>query len=456
MADNLFEHAAADRIQREAPLARRVAPRKLDDIIGQEHILGPGKVLRRAIEADRITSLVLYGPPGSGKTALARLIAMRTAAIFEPLNAVTSGVKDLRILIAAAKDRRVHENRRTIVFVDEIHRFNRAQQDALLPDVENGNIILIGATTENPFFAVVAPLLSRSQIFEFKRLTDDDVLRLLERALAHPALGMADVTIETAPDALEHIARYAEGDARRALNALEIALLTTPPEAGILRITPDVAQESIQRKMLHYDGTGDAHYDAASAFIKSMRGSNPDAAFYWMARMLEAGETPRFVARRICICASEDVGNADPQALVVANAAFQACEVIGMPEARIILAQAAAYIACAAKSNAACVGIDAALADVREGKTVAVPEHLQDTHYAGAKRLGRGAGYAYSHDYAEGYVPQDYGVRRGAYYRPTDRGAEAAFRARMQHFDARDQEAAAPGKNSEPDTKEEG
>lgn len=440
MGDDLFEHAAAERLRREAPLARRVAPRSLDELLGQEAILGPGRTLRRAIEADRVTSLILYGPPGSGKTALARIIAMRTQARFEPLNAVTSGVKELRIVIAAAKERRVHENRRTIVFVDEIHRFNRAQQDALLPDVENGNIILIGATTENPFFAVVAPLLSRSQIFEFKRLENADVVALMKRALTHPQLGVdEEVVIDDA--AFEHMANYAEGDARRGLNSLDVALLTTPPQEGRIHITLEVARESIQRKLLHYDGTGDEHYDAASAFIKSMRGSNPDAAVYWMARMLESGETPRFVARRICILASEDVGNADPMALVIATAAFQACEFIGMPEARIILSQAATYVACAPKSNAAYLAIDAALKDVREEKTLEVPQHLQDAHYPGAKRLGHGLDYLYAHDYQEAYVPQNYGVPRGTYYHPSERGKESEFRERMARFDERDRAA---------------
>ncbi|MBN2309576.1 MAG: replication-associated recombination protein A [Candidatus Hydrogenedentes bacterium] len=440
MCGDLFEASAAERLRREAPLARRMAPRTLDDLIGQEHILGPGKILRRAIEADRVTSLILFGPPGCGKTALARIVAMRTQSAFENLNAVTSGVKELRQLIAEAKQRRIHDNRKTIVFIDEIHRFNRAQQDALLPAVENGDIVLIGATTENPFFSVVAPLLSRSQIFELVRLSEEQVVELLKRALTHPERGVEGVDVAADEDALLHLATYAEGDARRALNALEVAMLTTPPEDGTIHITVEVAQESIQKKMLHYDGTGDGHYDAASAFIKSMRGTDPDSALYWMARMLEAGEEPRFIARRICIAASEDVGNADPMALVLATAAWQACEFIGLPEAQIILAHAATYVACAPKSNAAYMGIAAARKDVQEGRTVAVPKHLQDTHYRGAERLGRGAGYKYAHDYEDGYVPQDYGVPRGTYYHPSDRGTEAEFKERLDAFDRRDRD----------------
>jgi putative ATPase len=451
MTEDMFERAAAERMRKEAPLARRVAPRTIDEIVGQDHILAEGKILRRAIEADRVTSLILYGPPGCGKTALARIIAMRTKADFENLNAVTSGVKELRELIRAAKDRRIHENRKTIVFIDEIHRFNRAQQDALLPDVENGNIVLIGATTENPFFSVVAPLLSRSQVFELKPLSDEDVLALLKRALDHPDRGMADSEVEADEDALRHIARYAEGDVRRAMNGLEIAMLTTPPEDGRIHITVDVAQESIQRKLIHYDGTGDQHYDAASAFIKSMRGTDPDSALYWMAYMIEAGEDPRFIARRICIAAAEDVGNADPHALVVATAAWQACEFIGMPEARIILAQAAAYVACAPKSNASYMAIDAALKDVREGKTVAVPKYLQDAHYPGAKRLGRGEGYQYAHDGQDGFVVQNYGVPRGTYFHPTDRGKDAEFKARLEDFARREAEERDPDSEESPE-----
>lgn len=437
MAEDLFENVAADRMRREAPLARRIAPRSLDELVGQEHILGPGKILRRAIEADRITSLIIFGPPGSGKTALARIIAMRTDASFQNVNAVTSGVKDLRAVIADAKQRRIHESKRTILFVDEIHRFNKAQQDALLPDVENGNVILIGATTENPFFSVIAPLLSRSQLFEFKRLEEDQLVRLMRRALAHEDRGLSEFAVEADDDALMHIANYAEGDTRRALNALDIAMLTTEPEDDTIRITAEVAQESIQKKMLHYDGTGDDHYDAASAFIKSMRGSSPDSAVYWMARMIEAGDDPRFIARRICICASEDVGNADPQALILATSAWQACEFIGLPEARILLAQAATYVACAPKSNAAYTAINVALQDVREKKTIQVPSHLQDGGPQGHK-IGRGIGYEYAHDHEDGYVNQNYGVPRGTYYHPSDRGHEAVQRKRLEELDERD------------------
>lgn len=443
MTQDLFEDSDVRpplQSRQDAPLARRVAPHKLDEIIGQEHILGPGKLLRRAIEADRITSLILYGPPGCGKTALARVIAISTSAGFEALNAVLSGVADIRAVIKKAEERHAVNRKQTIVFVDEIHRFNRSQQDALLPHVENGRIIMIGATTENPYFSVVAPLLSRSQVFELKPLEEQPLRDLLFRALSHPRRGFPDIEVCLDEDAADHIARYAEGDARRAINALEIALLTTVPVEGILHITRAIAAESIQQKILHYDGAGDEHYDAASAFIKSMRGSNPDAALYWMARMIEAGETPRFIARRICIAASEEVGNADPMALVVANAAFQAAEFVGFPEARIILAQAAIHVACAPKSNASYLAIDKALADVHEKKSVSVPDHLKDASYPGSKALHRGDGYRYAHDFEDGYVTQEYGIPRGAYYKPSERGHEEAIKKRLEMLDQRDEE----------------
>ncbi len=443
MTADLFEDTGPGPIpaRQEAPLARRIAPHSLDEIIGQDHIIGQGKLLRRAIEADRITSLILYGPPGCGKTALARVVAISTSAAFEALNAVLSGVADIRAVIKGADERYAINKRQTIVFVDEIHRFNRSQQDALLPHVENGRIVMIGATTENPYFSVVAPLLSRSQVFELKALEETHLSELLRRALTHPRRGFQEMEVRLDEEAAAHIVRYAEGDARRAINALEIAMLTTKPEAGIIHLTKEIAAESIQRKILHYDGTGDEHYDAASAFIKSMRGSHPDAALYWMARMIEAGETPRFIARRICIAAAEEVGNADPMALIVANAAFQAAEFVGFPEARIILAQAAVHVACAPKSNASYLAIDKALEDVREKKSVPVPGHLKDASYPGAKELHRGEGYRYAHDYEDGYVPQDYGVQRGAYYIPKPYGKEDEIRERLDRLTKRDDEA---------------
>jgi len=440
---------ADDRNRPEVPLARRMSPRDLDELIGQDHILGEGRILRRAVEADRITSLILYGPPGSGKTALARVIARRTAAAFEPLNAVTAGVKEVRALIGQAKQRRQLAGRKTIVFVDEIHRFNRVQQDALLPDVENGTITFIGATTQNPYFSVTAPLLSRSQIFEFRPLNPDHVATLLARAISDTDRGFPDATVDLRDDAAEHFARYCNGDARRALNALEIAVLTTEPgDDGTIVIDKAVAEESIQKKAVVYDGTGDDHYDTASAFIKSMRGSDPDSAIYWLAKMLNAGEDPRFIARRIAIAAAEDVGMADPQALVVANAAVQVCEFIGMPEAQIPLAEAAVYVATAPKSNSAYSAIAAARDDARENRSVPVPKHLQDANYPGAKRMGRGDGYVYPHDQPGGYVEQYYGVARGVYYKPTGRGYEKDVIKRMDrlgHVDGVDSADKQPG-----------
>ena len=426
---------------RAAPLAVRMRPRTVEEFVGQAHFFGPGKMLRRILAADRLMSLIFYGPPGTGKTALAHVIASTTQAHFEPLNAAASGIKEVRDILLLAHRRRSATGARTVLFVDELHRFNRAQQDVLLPDVEDGVIILIGATTENPFFALNAPLVSRSQIFRFEPLSEDDVRTLLGRAIADKERGLGRYRVTVADEALAHWAKTSDGDARRALAALEIAVLSQiksplapPEEAGEIRVDLAVAEESIQQKSIVYDGTGDEHYDAASAFIKSMRGSDPDAALYWMARMLEAGEDPRFIARRAVICAAEDVGNADPAALMLAVAAMHATEFVGMPEARIPLAEAVTYIACAPKSNAAYLGIDAAMQDVRENRTLPVPKHLRDTHYKGAERLGHGEGYKYAHEFPEGVAPQDYlGVDK-TYYEPTDHGHEAKLKARLEHY----------------------
>jgi putative ATPase len=409
---DLFEEAASDH-----PLAYRMSPRTLDEYTGQQHILGPGKLLRRAVEADRITSIILYGPPGTGKTALARVIARKTKAHFEWLNAATIGLDEIRKVIQGAKTRRrngVH----TIVFLDEIHRFNKLQQDALLPDVEEGNITLISATVENPFFYVNSALLSRSQIFELKPLAEDDILSILNSALRDRERGLGGLNIQADEAALKHIARMSDGDARKALSSLEIAALTTSPGAdGQARITVAIAEESIQKKTVVYDKKGDQHYDTISAFIKSMRGSDPDAAVYYLAKMIYAGEDPRFIARRIVICASEDVGNADPMALVVAVSALRAAEFVGMPEAKIPLAQAVTYIAKAPKSNASYAAIEAALKDISTEETMEVPDHLKDSHYPGAKKLGHGKGYKYPHDYG-GQVEQEYLRKKKKYYNP--------------------------------------
>lgn len=399
------------------PLAFRMCPRSLDEYIGQEHILGKGKLLRRAIEADRITSVILYGPPGTGKTALARVIAEQTKAHFEWLNAATAGLEDLRKIIKEAKARR-SRSVKTILFLDEIHRFNKLQQDALLPDVEEGNIVLIAATIENPFFYVNSALLSRSQVFELKPLDEKEIITILKNALKDKERGLGSINISIQDEALRHIARMSEGDARRALTALEVAALTTEPgKDGIIEIDLKIAEQSIQKKAIVYDKRGDQHYDTISAFIKSMRGSDPDAAIYYLAKMLYAGEDPRFIARRIVICASEDVGDADPMALVIATSALRAVEFVGMPEARIPLAQATIYIAKAPKSNACYRAIEAALKDIETEQVQEVPDHLKDAHYPGAKRLGHGKGYKYPHDYG-GYVEQDYMIQKKKYYIP--------------------------------------
>ena len=427
----LFDRQEAEHLAKAKPLAARMRPQSLDEFVGQEHFLGEGKLLRRMLKAGRIGSVVFYGPPGTGKTSLAELIALHVKAKFQRLNAAASGVKELREMLDKARQELQTGGSKTVLFIDELHRFNRAQQDVLLPDVEAGVVSLIGATTANPFFSLVAPLVSRSQIFEFRHLSQEDIKKLLQRAIADESRGLGKSKTTITDEALNFLAEICDGDARRALNALEIAALSIPP-GGTVDL--EVAEESIQRKAIQYDGTGDEHYDAASAFIKSMRGSDPDAAIYWLARMLEAGEDPRFLARRIVILASEDVGNADPQALVIANAAAQATEFVGLPECRIILAQAVTYLATAPKSNASYVAINEALDDVRQQRTLPVPVHLRDKHYQGAKRLGRGEGYEYPHDAEEGWIPQDYlGVDR-EYYRPVSRGYETEVRERLEDW----------------------
>jgi len=405
-------------------------PRTVEEYVGQEHFFGPGKLLRRMLLADRLTSLLFYGPPGTGKTALAHVIANHTQARFVPLNAVASGTKEVRAALEQARAELEDSGRRTILFVDEIHRFNKAQQDVLLPDVEEGRVILIGATTHNPFFAVNSPLLSRSQIFTFELLTREQIKTLLTRALADRERGLGEHEVQMTPEALDFLAEVSDGDARRALTALEIGVLSA--EKQPVEFTLPVAQDSIQRKALDYDDTGDQHYDVISAFIKSMRGSDGDAAIYWLARMLEAGEDPRFIARRIVIFASEDVGNADPRALSVAMAAAQAVEFVGLPECQLNLAQAVTYLATAPKSNASTLAIGKAREDVRSGRTLQVPKHLRDSHYRGAERFGHGEGYKYAHDYEGGYVEQQYLPEERRYYEPTDRGYEAEIKERME------------------------
>lgn len=418
----------------DAPLGERMRPRSLDEYAGQEHLLAQGKLLRRAIEADRLSSLILYGPPGTGKTTLAQIIARTTRAHFEPLSGVENSVADLRRALQTASERFRASRTRTFLFVDEIHRLNKAQQDVLLPDLEKGSVRLIGATTQNPYFALTSALVSRSQIFQLGALSLEALITLQKRALSDSERGLGHLPLEATPEALHHLAVHAEGDARKCLNALELAALTTLPNAeGRIALGLPEAQDSIQRKAVVYDRNDDQHYDTISAFIKSVRGCDPDAALYWLARMLVAGEDIRFLARRLVILASEDIGMADPQALPLAVAAQQAVEFIGLPEAQIPLAHAAVYLATAPKSNRAYAGIQAAKKDVENGLTLAVPKHLRDTHYSGAEALGH-SGYQYSHDFEGGYVPQAYLPEGRRYYSPTENGAERRVKERLEYW----------------------
>ncbi|MFM9196941.1 MAG: replication-associated recombination protein A [Planctomycetia bacterium] len=427
MAD-LFSAARAANVARAAPLAARMRPRRLADYVGQAKVVGPGTLLRRLIEADRLGSVILYGPPGVGKTTLAEIIARETRRRFVELSATASGVKDVREVLEAARRRLEDDGQKTCLFIDEIHRYSKAQQDVLLPDVENGVIALIGATTQNPFFALTSALVSRSRIFELEALSRDDVAEILRRAVADREHGLGNERIELDPGAVQLLVETSDGDARRALGALEIGVLSTAERP--LRFTAELARESVQRKAITYD-SGDTHYDCSSALIKSIRGSDADAGLYWLARMLEGGEDVRFLARRLVILASEDIGNADPRALMIAVAAMQATEFVGLPECQLSLSQAVTYLALAPKSNACTTAIGAARRDVREQAVIPVPRHLQDKHYAGAKQLGHGQGYAYAHDAPDGIAAQDYlGVEK-RYYEPTDRGFERDLAERL-------------------------
>lgn len=432
---DLFEYAKTKTLDRESPLASRMRPSTLDEVVGQEHIVGKDKLLYRAIKADKLTSVIFYGPPGTGKTTLARVIANTTSASFTQINATSAGKKDMEAVVKEAQDTLGMYGRKTILFIDEIHRFNKGQQDYLLPFVEDGTIILIGATTENPYFEVNSALLSRSIIFELKALTTENIRTLILRAVNDCEKGMGNYRAVIDEDAVEFLADMAGGDARNALNAVELGVLTTPRgEDGYIHLTLEVASECIQKRAVRYDKDGDNHYDTISAFIKSMRGSDPDAAVYYLAKMLYAGEDVKFIARRIMILASEDIGNADPQAICVAVAAAQAVERVGMPESQIILSQAAAYMACAPKSNSAVNAIAAAMDSVRNIRTT-VPAHLQDAHYGGHEKLGRGIGYKYAHDYPNHYVEQQYlpseilGTR---FYELSDMGYEKELKKHMQ------------------------
>ena len=434
---DLFEYAKSKTLDRESPLASRLRPTTLEEVVGQEHIIGKDKLLYRAIKADKLGSVIFYGPPGTGKTTLAKVIANTTSARFTQLNATTAGKKDMEEVVKEAQQHLGMYGKKTILFVDEIHRFNKGQQDYLLPFVEDGTLVLIGATTENPYFEVNGALLSRSIIFELKSLEKKDIRKLLDRAVTDPVKGLGSYHAEVSEEALDFLADLAGGDARAALNAIELGVLTTERSAdGKIHVDLETAQECIQKRVVRYDKTGDQHYDTISAFIKSMRGSDPDAAVYYLAKMLYAGEDIKFIARRIMICAAEDVGMADPQALVVATAAAQAVERIGMPEAQIILSQAVTYVATAPKSNAACNAIFDAMASVKRTKTT-VPSHLQDAHYKGAQKLGHGIGYKYAHNYPHHYVEQQYlpdEIVGEKFYVPSENGHEKEIKEWMRYI----------------------
>ncbi len=433
---DLFDYMRETKKESAGPLASRMRPTKLEEVVGQQHILGRDKLLTRAIQADKLSSVIFYGPPGTGKTTLAKVIAHTTSAEFTQLNATVAGKKDMEEVIQKAKDNQGMYGRKTILFIDEIHRFNKSQQDYLLPFVEDGTVVLIGATTENPYFEVNGALISRSIIFELKALSQDDIRVLLQRAISDPVKGMGSYKAVLTDEALDFLSDLANGDARSALNALELGILTTDrSEDGLIHIDLEVAQECIQKRAVRYDKDGDNHYDTISAFIKSMRGSDPDAAVYYLARMLYAGEDVKFIARRIMICASEDVGNADPMAMVVASSAAASVERVGMPEAQIILSQAATYIATAPKSNSACVAIERAMSQVGSGKTPPVPVHLQDAHYKASAKLGHGIGYQYAHDYPNHYVKQQYlpdGLTECRFYEPSENGYEKKIQEWMK------------------------
>lgn len=432
---DLFDYMREKNQEKESPLASRLRPARLEEVAGQQHIIGKDKLLYRAIQADKLSSIIFYGPPGTGKTTLAKVIANTTSAEFTQINATSAGKKDMEEVVGQAKDNQGMYGKKTILFIDEIHRFNKSQQDYLLPFVEDGTIVLIGATTENPYFEVNGALLSRSVIFELKPLEKEDIKTILLRGVTDKEKGMGGYDAVLEEDALEFLADVANGDARAALTAVELGVLTTPrSEDGKIHLTLEVASECIQKRVVQYDKTGDNHYDTISAFIKSMRGSDPDAAVYYLAKMLYAGEDIKFIARRIMICASEDVGNADPNALVVAVSAAQAIERIGMPEAQLILSQAVTYVASAPKSNASCLAIGRAMKVVKTTKTAPVPVHLQDSHYRGAQKLGHGQGYLYAHDFPNHYVKQQYlpdGLTEEIFYEPTENGYEKRIKSHL-------------------------